>query len=72
MSNPRTIAIGDIHGCSKAFSVLVEAIDVQPEDTIVALGDFVDRGIDSKGVLDQMIVLAARCNLVPILGNHDR
>jgi serine/threonine protein phosphatase 1 len=72
MPKPRTIAIGDIHGCSKALSVLIEAINLEPEDTIVALGDFVDRGIDSKGVLDQMIVLASRCNLVPILGNHDQ
>ena len=67
----RTIAIGDIHGCSTALAALVQAIDPKPEDTIVALGDFVDRGIDSKGVLDQLIALADRCRLVPILGNHD-
>ena len=67
----RTIAIGDIHGCSTALSALVQAIDPQPADTIVALGDYVDRGIDSKGVIDQLTALADRCCLVPLLGNHD-
>lgn len=68
----RTIAIGDCHGCSTALAALLQAIDPKPEDTIVALGDYVDRGIDSKGVLDQMIALADRCRLVPLLGNHDQ
>jgi len=68
----RTIAIGDIHGCSIAFESLINAIDPQPDDMIVTLGDYVDRGIDSKGVLDQLIKLRDRCRLVPILGNHDQ
>jgi serine/threonine protein phosphatase 1 len=67
----RTIAIGDIHGCSTALVALIDAIDPQSDDTIITLGDYVDRGIDSKGVLDQLIALADRCRLVPILGNHD-
>ena len=68
----RTIAIGDPHGCSVALAALLQAIDPQPEDTIVILGDYIDRGIDSKGVLDQLIALADRRRLVPILGNHDQ
>lgn len=68
----RTIAIGDIHGCSIALEALIRAINPQPDDTIIPLGDYVDRGIDSKGVLDQLIELRDRCNLVPILGNHDQ
>jgi serine/threonine protein phosphatase 1 len=70
--NGRILAIGDIHGCSAAFQALVDAIDPKPDDTIIPLGDFVDRGIDSRGVLDQLIELRDRCNLVPILGNHDQ
>lgn len=54
----RLIAIGDIHGCSLALRALIEAIDPQANDTIVTLGDYVDRGIDSKGVLDELIALA--------------
>ena len=72
MATGRTIAIGDIHGCSTAFDALIKAIAPQRDDTIIPLGDYVDRGIDSKGVLDQLIELTRRCNLVPILGNHDQ
>ena len=46
----RTIAIGDVHGCSKALATLINRIDPSLTDTIVTLGDYVDRGIDSKGV----------------------
>lgn len=68
---PRIIAIGDIHGYSRALAALIDAIDPQPLDTIVPVGDYVDRGMDVKGVIDQLIALADRCRLVPILGNHD-
>ncbi len=68
---PRTIAIGDIHGCSTALVRLLHIIEPTPDDTIITLGDYVDRGIDSKGVLDELIALAGRCRLMPILGNHD-
>jgi len=69
---PRTFAIGDIHGCSLALKAILDAIAPEPEDTLIPLGDFVDRGIDSKGVLDLLIQLEDRCNLIPILGNHDQ
>ena len=68
---PRLIAIGDVHGCSAALRALLDAIKPAPEDTIVTLGDYVDRGLDSKGVLDELIGLAERCRLIPVLGNHD-
>lgn len=71
MPSPRLIAIGDIHGCSTALRALLDAIAPAPDDTIVTLGDYVDRGLDSKGVLEELIALADRCHLVPILGNHD-
>jgi len=67
----RIIAIGDIHGYRAALCALLDAIDPQPSDTIVALGDYVDRGPDSRGVIDELIALAGRCRLVPLLGNHD-
>jgi serine/threonine protein phosphatase 1 len=61
----RTIAIGDIHGCAAALAALVEVIRPGPDDTLVMLGDYIDRGPDSRGVLDQLIALAGRCQLVP-------
>ena len=67
----RTIAIGDIHGCSAALRTLIEVIVPTADDMIVTLGDYVDRGPDSRGVFDCLIELAGRCTLVPIMGNHD-
>jgi serine/threonine protein phosphatase 1 len=67
----RTVAIGDIHGCADALAALITAIRPGPEDTLVALGDYIDRGSNSRGVLDQLTSLAGRCRLVPLLGNHD-
>lgn len=67
----RTIAIGDIHGCSAALDALIDAIAPCSDDTVVMLGDYIDRGADSKGVIDRVIALASRCQLVPLLGNHE-
>lgn len=67
----RLIAIGDIHGCSQALSTLLTAIAPQAGDTIVTLGDYVDRGPDSSAVLEQLVELAGKCHLVPLLGNHE-
>ena len=68
----RTIAIGDIHGCSRALDALMASIRPTPADEIVTLGDYVDRGPDTPGVLDRLIDLGSRCRLVPLLGNHDQ
>ncbi len=67
----RTIASGDIHGCAKALATVLEAIDPRPDDTLIALGDYVDRGPDSKRVLEQLIELEKQCRLIALLGNHD-
>ena len=67
----RTIAIGDIHGCALALAAVIDAIDPGPEDVLVVLGDYIDRGPDSRGVIDLLIELGRRCRLVPLLGNHE-
>lgn len=68
---PRTIAIGDIHGHLAALDGLLAAIEPAPDDTLITLGDYVDRGPNSRGVIDRLIQLGWRCRLVPLLGNHD-
>lgn len=68
---PRTIAIGDIHGCSKPLDALLDAIEPATGDRIVTLGDYVDRGPDSQGVLERLIELESAGLLVPLLGNHE-
>jgi len=67
----RIIAIGDIHGCSAALRALVEVIRPQSDDTLISLGDCVDRGPDSCGVLNALLALREKCRLVPLLGNHE-
>lgn len=68
---PRVIAIGDIHGCRAALEALVALVDPGPADTVVTLGDYVDRGPDSRGVIALLLELTRRCRLVPLLGNHE-
>jgi serine/threonine protein phosphatase 1 len=68
----RTIAIGDIHGCALALAALIEAIRPCAQDEIVTLGDYIDGGPDSRGVLDQLLALSGRCRLVPLMGNHEQ
>ncbi|MGK7903968.1 MAG: metallophosphoesterase family protein [Hormoscilla sp.] len=67
----RILAIGDIHGCATALDTLLAAVAPQREDTIVTLGDYVDRGPDSKGVLDRLISLHETGRLVALRGNHE-
>ena len=67
----RTIAIGDIHGCAVALFALLDRLQPTPRDTIVLLGDYVDRGPDSRAVLERLIALTGQCTVVPILGNHE-
>jgi len=71
VNSGRTIAIGDIHGYAAPLATLLAAIDPKPDDTIVGLGDYCDRGPDTRGVIDHLIALSKHCRLVPILGNHD-
>ena len=67
----RTLVIGDIHGCSTALRTLLDAVKPGPEDVLVTLGDYVDRGPDSKGVLDILLGLEKTTQLKPIIGNHE-
>jgi serine/threonine protein phosphatase 1 len=73
MENLRQIAIGDIHGCVKTFRVLVkDELRLTPNDHLIVLGDMIDRGPDSKGVIDEIIALKERGIRVQVLqGNHE-
>lgn len=67
----RRFAIGDIHGCARALEILLERMRLTSDDTVIVLGDAVDRGPDSNRVLDQLIDVRQHCGLVYILGNHE-
>jgi serine/threonine protein phosphatase 1 len=67
----RTIAVGDIHGHLAVLEAIIAAIDPRPAETLVLLGDYVDRGPDSKGVLERVIELGERFHVVALQGNHE-
>lgn len=69
----RLLSIGDIHGCFKAFKILLEQkIQIKKSDKIVLLGDYIDRGGRSKDVLDYIIALKERgFDITALLGNHE-
>ncbi|MCG8653404.1 MAG: serine/threonine protein phosphatase [Pirellulales bacterium] len=69
--NERLIAIGDIHGCWAALDAILQAIAPQASDTIVTLGDYVDRGPHSKQVIDTLIQLSRDTRYVGLMGNHE-
>ena len=52
-------AIGDIHGCIGTLDALLTRLDLTPEDHVVFVGDYIDRGPDSYGVVNRMIEM--RC-----------
>jgi serine/threonine protein phosphatase 1 len=70
-STGRLIAIGDVHGCVHAVDALLAAIEPTPDDCLVFLGDLIDQGRDSRDVLDRLIDLKRRCQVILIRGNHE-
>lgn len=70
-STSRLLAIGDIHGYLTPFQTLVKELDFQQEDTVVVLGDVIDRGPQSRQVVDLLIELSRQTKLVCLKGNHE-
>ena len=73
---PRTYAIGDIHGCRDKLERLVARCRLDAKDepaTFVFLGDFIDRGPDSRGVVEYLIDCQARRpgETICLCGNHE-
>lgn len=70
----RIFAIGDIHGCRKTFEkLLVERIEIKKEDAIYCIGDYIDRGEDSKGVIDLITELRNQgFHIFTLRGNHEQ
>jgi len=67
---PSIHVVGDIHGCLKPLQRLLEKIELQPGDELVFIGDYIDRGPQSREVVDYLLGLPYRC--VFLLGNHEK
>lgn len=68
--DPATYVIGDIHGCLRALQRLVTKIAPQPGDEVIFIGDYIDRGPQSREVVEYLLGLPYRC--VFLLGNHEK
>lgn len=68
----RILAISDIHGCHQEFNALLNKIKFNPEDDqLILLGDYVDRGLKSKQVVEQVMQLVNEHGAIALKGNHD-
>jgi serine/threonine protein phosphatase 1 len=73
----RVYAIGDIHGRRDCFDALIGMIDAddaargRADTTLVFLGDLVDRGADSRGVIERAMHMAVSPKCILLMGNHE-
>ena len=68
----RVIAVGDIHGTLRKLEGLIEQIGPTEDDTIIFLGDYIDRGPDSYHAVEYVIDFMERFpNTVALRGNHE-
>jgi serine/threonine protein phosphatase 1 len=67
----RTLAIGDIHGAHTALTTLLKSVEPRPDDQLIFLGDYIDRGPASRQVIDTMLELKKSFSPVFLRGNHE-
>lgn len=68
----RKFAIGDIHGCYDKLMSLMDKISPTIDDTIIFLGDYIDRGPQTRDVIDYLIKLNEVTNCIFLTGNHEQ
>ncbi|MCE5212235.1 MAG: serine/threonine protein phosphatase [Deltaproteobacteria bacterium] len=70
----KIFAIGDIHGCLEKLRELMDQIGIDyTRDTLVFIGDYIDRGSFSKEVVDYILRLRSEYkNIICLLGNHEQ
>ena len=65
-----TYVIGDIHGCLRPLQRLLKKIAPQPGDEVIFIGDYIDRGPESREVVEMLLGLPYPS--VFLLGNHEK
>ncbi|MFA7625614.1 MAG: metallophosphoesterase family protein [Candidatus Kapaibacterium sp.] len=70
----RHFVIGDVHGCSKTLrNLLLNVCDITSSDHLIFIGDLIDRGPDSRDVMDFVLELKDNSNDISIVrGNHEQ
>ncbi len=69
----KIFAIGDIHGCISPLDKLMAQLDIDAsQDTLIFVGDYIDRGPDSEGVIDAILDIRKNIgDVVCLTGNHE-
>ena len=67
----RYIVITDIHGEREKLDSVLSQIEMRPDDVFVFMGDYIDRGPDSRGVVDRIIELGETHKCVYLMGSHE-
>ena len=67
----RYIAITDIHGELEKLENLFSKLDIRKEDKFIFMGDYIDRGPNSKGVVDRVIEQSNYNECVYLIGSHE-
>ena len=67
----RYIAISDIHGEVAKLENVLSKIDIRPDDIFVFMGDYIDRGPDSKSVIDRVIKQSETNRCIYLIGSHE-
>lgn len=63
--------IGDIHGCVDELRILLRVLKFSSDDYIIFIGDYIDRGLRSREVVDEVIELSKSYQVFSLKGNHE-
>jgi serine/threonine protein phosphatase 1 len=66
------IIIGDIHGCASSLNALLAKLEHHRDRIYVFLGDYIDRGPDSYGVIQRLIEFSSEAECIFLRGNHEQ
>jgi serine/threonine protein phosphatase 1 len=66
------LAIGDIHGCLNSLNQLLKKLEDYSDYTFIFVGDYIDRGPDSSGVIERLIQFQQQQDCIFLRGNHEQ
>ncbi|HET6528252.1 MAG TPA: metallophosphoesterase family protein, partial [Balneolaceae bacterium] len=72
MAHQKYIAIGDIHGCYQSLEALLKKLEPFADRQFIFIGDYIDRGPDSKKVVERLMEFQQQADCVFLRGNHEQ
>ncbi len=72
MADSKFIAIGDIHGCLHSLKSLLGKLEKYNDRRFIFIGDYIDRGPESKGVVDLLLEFRKQHDCIFLRGNHEQ